>query len=82
MHARKGSNHSTSSSKENTVPSSRPKTPRGSTEGMKVWGQESWLLALIICQFSCLTNFFLGSQAKCAISLFKILFRPMGQTIV
>jgi len=37
MHARKSTNHSTSSSsKENAVPSSRPKTPRGSVEGMKI----------------------------------------------
>ncbi|XP_012943414.1 MAP/microtubule affinity-regulating kinase 3 isoform X4 [Aplysia californica] len=37
MHARKSSNHSTSSSsKENAAPSSRPKTPRGSAEGMKI----------------------------------------------
>ncbi|CAL1536917.1 unnamed protein product [Lymnaea stagnalis] len=39
MHARKGSNHTTSSSKENAAPSSRSKTPRGSTEGMKITGQ-------------------------------------------
>jgi len=37
MHARKTSNHTTSSSsKENAVPTSRPKTPRGSAEGMKI----------------------------------------------
>ncbi|RUS70223.1 hypothetical protein EGW08_022016 [Elysia chlorotica] len=40
MHVRKSSNHSTSSSKENAAPS-RPKTPRGSTEGMKITGPMS-----------------------------------------